>query len=132
MESKNFKIAFATDDGTTISAHFGRANFYEVVDVQNGKVIGREKREKSSHHHQHNHHVHTNGEDHQSHEERHLQMTQSIQDCDYVVARGMGYGMYNHLNALGKMAIITAISDIDSAAIEIIDGSIQNHVEKLH
>ena len=132
MESKNFKIAFATDDGTTISAHFGRANFYEVVDVQNGKVVGRGKREKSSHHHQHNHHVHTNGEDHQSHEERHLQMTQSIQDCDYVVARGMGYGMYNHLNALGKTAIITTISDIDSAAIEIIDGSIQNHVEKLH
>lgn len=132
MESKNFKIAFTTDDGTTISAHFGRANFYEVVDVQNGKVIGREKREKSSHHHQHNHHVHTNGEDHQSHEERHLQMTQSIQDCDYVVARGMGYGMYNHLNTLGKTAIITTISDIDSAAIEIIDGSIQNHVEKLH
>lgn len=132
METKNFKIAFATDDGTTISSHFGRANFYEVVDVQNGKVIGREKREKFSHHHQHNHHVHTNGEDHQSHEERHLQMTQSIQDCDYVVALGMGYGMYNHLNALGKTAIITAISDIDSAAIEIIDGSIQNHVEKLH
>ena len=132
METKDFKIAFATDDGTTISAHFGRANFYEVVDVQNGKVIGREKREKSSHHHQHNHHVHTNGEDHQSHEERHLQMTLSIQDCDYVVARGMGYGMYNHLNALGKAAIITAISDIDSAAIEIIDGSIQNHIEKLH
>ena len=132
METKDFKIAFATDDGTTISAHFGRANFYEVVDVQNGKVIGREKREKSSHHHQHNHHVHTNGEDHQSHEERHLQMTQSIQDCDYVVARGMGYGMYNHLNTLGKAAIITAISDIDSAAIEIIDGSIQNHIEKLH
>ena len=132
METKNFKIAFATDDGTTISAHFGRANFYEVVDVQNGKVIKREKREKSSHHHQHNHNVHTNSEDHQSHEERHLQMTQSIQDCDYVVARGMGYGMYNHLNALGKTAIITAISDIDSAAIEIIDGSIQNHTEKLH
>lgn len=132
MESKNFKIAFATDDGTTISAHLGRANFYEVVDVQNGKVVGRGKREKSSHHHQHSHHVHTNGEDHQSHEERHLQMTQSIQDCEYVVARGMGYGMYNHLNALGKTAIITAISDIDSAAIEIIDGSIQNHTEKLH
>ncbi|MEW5844238.1 MAG: NifB/NifX family molybdenum-iron cluster-binding protein [Bacteroidota bacterium] len=132
METKNFKIAFATDDGATISAHFGRANFYEVVDVQNGKVSGREKREKSSHHHQNNHHVHTNGVDHQSHEERHLQMTQSIQDCDYVVARGMGYGMYNHLNSLGKTAIITAISDIDSAAIEIIDGSIQNHIEKLH
>lgn len=132
MESKNFKIAFAADNGTTISAHFGRANFYEVVDVQNGKVVGREKREKSSHHHQHNHHVHTNGEDHQNHEERHLQMTQSIQDCEYVLARGMGYGMYNHLSALGKTAIITAISDINSAAKEIIDGSIQNHTEKLH
>lgn len=131
METKNFKIAFATDDGSTISAHFGRAALYEVVEVANGQITGREEREKPSHQHQHAHHVHSH-DDQPSHEDRHVKMTDAIQDCLYVVARGMGYGMYNHLQSLGKEAIITTTLNIESAAKGIIEGSIQNHVEKLH
>ena len=34
------KIAFVTDDGQSISAHFGRAAYYLVVDVVDGKETG--------------------------------------------------------------------------------------------
>ena len=33
----NFILAAVTDDGTTISQHFGRAKYYEVVFVENRK-----------------------------------------------------------------------------------------------
>ena len=46
MENKTLSIAIATDDGITISQHFGRAMYYEVLSIENGKVVKRERREK--------------------------------------------------------------------------------------
>ena len=34
------KIAAVSDDGTTISQHFGRAPFYVVVTVEDGRIVG--------------------------------------------------------------------------------------------
>ena len=39
------KIAAVSDDGVTISAHFGRAPIYVVVSVDEGKVLSRETRD---------------------------------------------------------------------------------------
>ena len=36
------KIAIVTDDHQTISAHFGRAQFYEILTIDAGKVTVRE------------------------------------------------------------------------------------------
>jgi predicted Fe-Mo cluster-binding NifX family protein len=40
------KIAVITDDGKTISQHFGHAPYYLVVTVENNKIIDRELRDK--------------------------------------------------------------------------------------
>jgi len=54
------KIAVVTDDGATICQHFGRAQYYTVVTIENGKVVSKEKRSKAGHH--------TPGAEHVSHE----------------------------------------------------------------
>ena len=46
MDFKNSTIAIATDDGETVSSHFGRARFYEVLNFSDGKVTKRERRKK--------------------------------------------------------------------------------------
>ena len=43
------KIAVVTDDHKTISAHFGRAQYYDVFTVEDNKVIEQETREKANH-----------------------------------------------------------------------------------
>ena len=45
------KIAFVTDDGMTITQHFGRAGKYLVVEIEDGKEISRELRDKFGHTH---------------------------------------------------------------------------------
>ena len=45
------KIAVVTDDGETISQHFGRAQHYVVLTIENGQVTGREMRDKFGHRH---------------------------------------------------------------------------------
>jgi predicted Fe-Mo cluster-binding NifX family protein len=53
------KIAVVSDDLKTISAHFGRAQYYLIYTIEDGKVIGQETRAKPGHnqfvseHHEH-------------------------------------------------------------------------------
>ncbi|GAI71759.1 unnamed protein product, partial [marine sediment metagenome] len=44
------KIAAITEDGATISQHFGRAPLYVVATVENGEIINKETRDKTGHH----------------------------------------------------------------------------------
>ena len=44
------KIAVISDDEVNISQHFGRAPFYVVLTVEEGKIVGRETRPKAGHH----------------------------------------------------------------------------------
>lgn len=137
METKNFKIAFVTDDGNTISPHFGRAQYYEVVTIENGIMTHRERREKAGHHtfqgqEEHGEH-HGSGHGFDEHSQgKHRMMTATILDCQILVARGMGNGAYQHIMNANIKPIITSIPTIDAAIQGIIKGTIVNHIEKLH
>jgi predicted Fe-Mo cluster-binding NifX family protein len=137
MDTTNIKVAFVTDDGTTISQHFGRARYYEVLTVANGIVSNRERRDKAGHHtfaggdHQQEHHGPGHGHDEQSRAKHHT-MTGNVMDCQILVARGMGFGAYQHITEAKLKPIITHNQNIDDAVREIISGTIVNHEEKLH
>jgi predicted Fe-Mo cluster-binding NifX family protein len=132
------KIAAVSDDGQTISMHFGRAKFYVVLTIENGKIIAREQREKMAHHHSTNepHELHEGGEHRHgfspAEQDRHFQMADAIKDCQFLLARGMGSGAYFSLEQVGIRPIITTIASIDEAALQAAQGTIVDHKEKLH
>ena len=88
------KIAVVSDDGKNISQHFGRAPYYVVVTVEDGKITAHETRDKAAHGHGISPEVHVHGgaehgmgpEEH----DRHMLMSDSITDCEAVICRGMG------------------------------------------
>lgn len=136
MKSITINIAAVTDDGTTISQHFGRAKFYEVLFVENGKVVKRERREKLGHNNfaQEEHHHHSgeqHGQDQHSHN-KHVSMAEAIKDCQILLSRGMGNGAYQSLLQLNIKPVVTDIKNIDDAGQAVINGSIIDHTEKLH
>lgn len=137
MDTRNIRIAFVTDDGTTISAHFGRARYYEVVRVENGVVTDRERREKAGHHtfaqneQPHDHGTGQHGFDDAS-RDKHATMVTPIKDCQMMVARGMGAGAFQHITEAQIVPVLTAHATIDEAVKEIISGTITNHTERLH
>lgn len=127
-------IAVVTDDGVTISQHFGRAKYYEVLFVENDKVVRRERREKLGHNNfanEEHHHGEHHGSDGHSHS-KHVSMAEAIKDCQILLARGMGNGAYQSLFQLNIKPILTDIKNIDDAVKSVIDGSIVDHIEKLH
>lgn len=131
------KIAAVTSDGTTISQHFGRAPYYEVVEVAEGAIVRRERRDKLGHAQLSGepHHAHGPGERHgldAAAQGRHARMLDAIRDCDFLLARGMGAGAYESARLAGIRPIVTDEPTIELAVRRILDGTIQDHVERLH
>ena len=59
-------------------------------------------------------------------------MTENVLDCQVLVARGMGFGAYQHITDANIRPIITMTKNIDDAVRELISGTIVNHEERLH
>jgi predicted Fe-Mo cluster-binding NifX family protein len=133
----NIKVAAITDDGKTISQHFGRAQYYLVVTVENGQIVHRELRDKLGHAHFANqpHAEEQPGQPHgmdaASHN-KHLQMAESIADCEALLCRGMGMGAYESMKVVGIRPVVTDIIVIDEAVKAYIEGNIVDQVERLH
>jgi len=134
------KIAAITDDGRTISQHFGRAQYYLVTTVENGQMIQCELRDKLGHVHFSSQphpegHVEQPGQPHgmdpASHN-RHVQMAAAISDCEALLCRGMGMGAYQSMQQFGVRPVVTDIAAIDEAVTAYLDGTIVDRVEKLH
>jgi predicted Fe-Mo cluster-binding NifX family protein len=131
------KIAVITDDGKTISQHFGRAPYYLVATVEKGQIINRELREKFGHSHFANepHAADVPGQPHgmdSGSHDKHMLMAQAITDCEALLCRGMGMGAYESMKVAGIRPVVTDIVTIDEAVLAYINGKIVDHVERLH
>jgi predicted Fe-Mo cluster-binding NifX family protein len=137
------KIAAITDDGKTISQHFGRAGYYLVATVVEGKIVNRELRSKLGHAQFHDqphtadpqpgqpHGSQPHGMDPGSHN-KHVQMANAIADCEALLCRGMGMGAYESMKAVGIRPVVTDIAEIDSAVMTYVQGQIVDHIDRLH
>lgn len=131
------KIAVITDDGKTISQHFGRAPYYMVLTIEEGKIVNREMRDKLGHNqfspnqHSEQHHGEHHGHDGEAHS-KHASMVETIADCKALICGGMGMGAYDSMKRLNIQPIVTDISDIEIAAQAFIDGKLIDHTELLH
>ena len=124
------KIAAVTDDHITISAHFGRALFYEIFTVEDGKVISRETIARGSQVGSMAGNRDHAGQDHHQHD--HNAMIAPIADSQVLLARGMGMGAHVSLREHGIQPIITDIPDIQAAVDAYLAGSLVDHPERLH
>ncbi len=133
----NMKIAVITDDGETISQHFGRAPYYLVLTIEEGQVTQREMRDKMGHgqfqhlHSDNEQHGAGHGMDAGSHD-KHVSMAEAIADCKALLCGGMGMGAYESMRRLNITPIVTNIRDIDTAVQAFLDGKLIDHTELLH
>jgi predicted Fe-Mo cluster-binding NifX family protein len=134
------KIAVITDDGKTISQHFGRATQYVVVTAEGEKIVKREIRQKAGHkdfsageqHHGHECGCHAVHGHQQGDEEKHVAMASVIQDTSVLLAGGMGMGAYESLKSHYIDPVITDVTDIDQAIKLYLAGKLTNLMARLH
>ncbi len=146
MYKDSFKAAFVTNDGVTISQHYGPSKLYKIIEVQEGKVVDEKIIDKPNFHQGggHNHNSqggHSHGENHShgggdcgpgSTQDKHTSMLSVIEDCDYMLVGGMGNGMYSHLAATGITPIMTDEHLIQHALEKLINKQIVSRNELVH
>jgi predicted Fe-Mo cluster-binding NifX family protein len=129
------KIAIATQDGRTVSQHFGRAPYYAVLTVEDNMIVNRELRPKVAPHV-------TEGprDEHPTSgrhgmdpaaQTRHDAMAQAIADCSVLIAGGMGQGAYDRFASLGLRPLVTEIESVDAAALACARGELADRLERL-
>jgi predicted Fe-Mo cluster-binding NifX family protein len=131
------KIAAITEDGVTVSQHFGRAPLYAVVTVEDGKIVNKETRSKTGHHSfaPNENAFLAPGERHgydASSQAKHASMAETIADCQVLIAGGMGWGAYESLKSRGIEAIVTDVENIDEAVQLYVEGKLPSLMERLH
>jgi predicted DNA-binding protein (UPF0251 family)/predicted Fe-Mo cluster-binding NifX family protein len=134
---KLLKIAVVSDNGTTISQHFGRAPYYVILTVENGKIKKQEQFERGSagtcacghSGNDEHHHASHSGPDSAA---KHNKMVDPIADCQVLIAGGMGYGAYQALKSRNLEVFITAEPSIQKAVELFSAGKLDNLMERLH
>ena len=118
------KVAIPTDDKVNISGHFGRTLGFKIYEIENSKVINSEHRTNTftghaQGHHQEKHH----GGDHQSHGG----ILQNLNDCDVVIAGGMGRRLFDDFSNNNMQVFITSEPVIDKAIELFLSGTLDSN-----
>ena len=120
-------IALPTEDGATLCQHFGRARYYKVVEVTDGKVVSTELRDKFAH---------VCGDPAMdsglTHEEIHNRLADAAHGCDTVIAGGMGQGAMDALTAAGMKVIQTDMVNLDDIIAAYTAGTLTNVAGQMH
>lgn len=116
------KIAAATNDGQTISAHFGRARAFRVATVEEGQIVVWEQRDREQ----------DAENDAAANLDHHDQALAALSDCDVVLSRGMGAGMHMRLQRARIRPILTDVVDIHEAVTAFLEGRLKNRPELVH
>lgn len=131
------KIAAVSDDGATLSQHFGRASLYVVITVEDGRPVNRETRAKAGHQTFANqpHIEPAPGERHgydASSQVKHATMAEAISDCQVLLVGGMGRGAHESIRSYSIEPVVTDVKNIDEAVQLYLDGKLENLMERLH
>lgn len=137
------KLALPTDDGKTVASHFGRAQYFLVVEIDGTKEISRKLVENlhgrwhnderhGAHHgesHRHNHSkAHTN--EHHEHRHGHDEVFASLGNIEGVIAVRIGPHMFEELKSKKISVYLVPVStSIDNAINSFTEGKLKNIVK---
>ena len=120
------KVAFPTEDGKTISRHFGQAPLYVVATILGNEPARFEQREKAFHGaHPEQHH-------HEQGRHGHADMFAPVSDCQVLIAGGMGQPAFDSAVANGLQVILTGEWTIEAALDAYRSGKIVSDPRRIH
>jgi predicted Fe-Mo cluster-binding NifX family protein len=123
-----YKIAAVTEDGEKLSSHFGRAPFYRIFSIDQGKVVACEQLAKPFHgEHAGHEHFHERAQHGHGHED----MFAPIRDCRVLLCGGMGGPAYQKAISAGLEVVLVG-GDIESALQAYLKGDARSDLRRIH
>ena len=109
------RIAVPTDDGSSISEHFGRSVGFLVFEINNDRIASSELRKNQG---LHAHDGRSCGGERALEPHSHSAVLLSIADCDAVICAGMGSRAADALKGAGIREIVFTRPGLAAEAVE--------------
>lgn len=122
------KVAFPTEDGTTLSRHLGRAPFYLVATIHSPQRVTLEQRPKPFHGSE----AADPGHEHGPQGHGHASMFAPISDCQVLIAGGMGQPAYDCAVVKGLEVILAGERTIQAALDAYLAGNLVSDPRRVH
>jgi len=109
------RIAVPTDDGLSISGHFGRSAGFLVFETENARIASSELRKNQG---MHTHDERNCGGDHAAAPHNHASIVLSLTGCDVVICAGMGSRAADTLKQAGIREVVFSHPGPAAEAVE--------------
>jgi predicted Fe-Mo cluster-binding NifX family protein len=109
------RIAVPTNDGTSISAHFGRSAAFLVYEIENGQIKSCELRTNAAQHSNAQSSCGDGSGQHQPHS--HAEIVSSLSGCDVVICAGMGWRAAEALKSSGIAPVLASVPGSPEEAV---------------
>ena len=122
------KIAIPTNDGTSISEHFGRSASFLIFDIENGHIKRRELKPNGA---KHSHspgtcdHRTTGSEPHS-----HAGILAALAGCDIVICGGMGQKAAEALRSCGTQILVAPPASAEYTVVAYLAGKLTPQTER--
>ena len=115
------KAAFATDDGSNLNQQFGRLHGFVVVTIEEGIEAKREFLARPQ-----------QADQPGDRRRNHAALLDPVDDCDLLIAGGMGLPMAKHVEDRGLQLILTATPQIETALAHLLEGTLTHEADRAH
>jgi predicted Fe-Mo cluster-binding NifX family protein len=123
------RIAIPTNDGTSISEHFGRSAAFLIFEAENGQIKSREMKTNGAQYS----HAQGTGDHHSPHNKAHSHagILAALDGCEVVICAGMGQGAAEALKAGGVTQIlVTTVGPAEEAVSTYLAGKLTPRTER--
>ncbi|MGA3166905.1 MAG: NifB/NifX family molybdenum-iron cluster-binding protein [Terriglobia bacterium] len=121
------RIAVPTNDGASISEHFGRSAAFLIFEIENGQIKSHELKSNGAKH------SHAQGAcDHHSAESKphnHAGILAALEGCEVVICAGMGQRAAEALRASGTQIVVTEPASAEETVAAYLDGRLATQKE---
>ena len=139
MTQATVRIAFPSEDGLKISRHFGKAPYFIIANLNPDGTYQTEQRPRSHWHGQHESGLIQFSEASKSGQSP-TEATRIIgsglltgtEDCQVLVAGGMGQAAYDRALAQGLQVILTGEWEIEEAILSYRNGKLTSDPRRIH
>ena len=122
------RIAIPTNDGTSISEHFGRSASFLIFEIENGQIKSRELKTNGMEH------SHAQGAcDHHSVESKphsHAGILATLDGCQVVICAGMGQRAAEALRTSGTQILVAPPAPAEETVIAYLAGKLTQRTER--
>lgn len=121
------RIAVPTNDGESISQHFGRSAAFLIFETENGQIKSRELKSNAQTHSHAQGACDYHSADSKSHS--HAGILAALEGCELVICAGMGQRAVDAVKGCGMEIVVTSLASAEAAVSAQLAGKLTPSTE---